>query len=127
MAVVTTIVLRPPKAVAMPVQFTPPEEVIAGPVGITMSSQTADAEIHYTVDGTAPTLESPAYRKTPVEVRPGVTLRAKAFRRGMKTSDETHAVYRLPSETQPGAAEIPADLEAAIEAPAPSAPAPAAR
>jgi preprotein translocase subunit SecG len=126
-AVVTTIVLRPPQATAMPVQFTPPEEVITGRVGITMSSQTGDAQIRYTVDGSAPTLESAAYQKTPVEVRPGVTLRAKAFKRGMRTSDETRATYRLPSETQPGAAEIPADLEAAIEPPAPSAPAPAAR
>jgi preprotein translocase subunit SecG len=127
MAVVTTIVLRPQPAIAMPVQFTPAEAAITAPVGITMFCQTPDAEIHYTLDGSEPGRESPTYKKTPVEVRSGVTLRAKAFKRGMRPSVETRVTYRLPSETQPGTAEIPADLEAAIEPPAPSAPAPAAR
>jgi preprotein translocase subunit SecG len=125
MAVVTTLVLRPQQATVMPVQFTPAEEAITGSVGITMFCQTPDAEIHYTVDGSEPTRDSAIYQKTPVEARPGMTLRARAFKRGMRASDEMHVTYHLPSATQPGAGEIPADLEAAVEPPAPAPSAPA--
>lgn len=126
MAVITTLVLRPPQPLVGPVQFVPPEEVITGPVGITMSCETPDAEIHYTTDGTEPTWQSASYQKTPVEVRPGQTLRARGFKRGHKAGLETRVTYRLPTDTQPGAVEIPAELDAAVEPPAPAAPRPVA-
>lgn len=125
MAVVTTLVLRPSKPRVMPVQFTPADTAITGPIGITMFCETPDAEIHYTTDGTEPQPQSPVYQKTAVEVRPGLTLRAIAFKRGHKPSLETRATYHLPTETQPGAVEIPAELEEAVEPPAPVAPKPA--
>jgi preprotein translocase subunit SecG len=126
LAVVTTLILRPPQAITTPVQFTPAEAVITGPVGVTMFCETGDAEIHYTTDGSDPARESAVYQKTPVEVRPGMTLRARAFKGGQRPSLETRVIYRLPSETQPGAAAIPEELDKAVELPAPVAPEPTA-
>jgi preprotein translocase subunit SecG len=127
MAGVTTLVLRPAQAQATPVQLTPADTGITGPVGITMFCETPNAEIHYTTDGNEPTRQSPLYQKTPVEVRPGLTLRARAFRGGFKTSEETRATYHLPTETGPAEPNIPAELDAAVEPPAPVAPGPRPR
>ncbi|MCJ7544650.1 MAG: preprotein translocase subunit SecG [Phycisphaerae bacterium] len=127
MAVVTTLVLRPSKPQVTVVQFTPADPAITGPVGITMFCETPDAEIHFTTDGTEPTRQSPTYQKTPVEVRPGLTLRAIAFKQGHRSSLETRATYHLPTATQPSTMEIPAELDAAVEPPAPAAPKPVTR
>ena len=110
MAVVTTLILRPAQPQTLPVQLTPAEAAITGPVSITMSCDTANAEIRYTTDGTEPNPQSSLYQKTPVQVRPGVTLWARAFRRGYKPSDETRVIYHLPTETEPAEPNLPAAL-----------------
>lgn len=127
MACIITLVLRPQQSPAAPVQLVPTGAAITGPIGITMSCETPDAEIRYTTDGTQPTRQSPVYQKIPVDVRPGMTLWAKAFKSGFKPSEETRVTYRLPSDTQPTQPAIPEELDRAVEPPpAPVAPAPMA-
>jgi preprotein translocase subunit SecG len=123
MAVITTLVLRPEPVPVAAVWFLPPETSIPGPVGITMSCETPQAEIHYTTDDSAVTRQSPLYQKTPVTVSPGVTLRARAFRPGYKDGPEVRAVYKSASETQPAdeaAAMMPATEPAPEPGPAPA-------
>ena len=47
-----------------------------------------DVDIHYTLDGSEPTMESPVYQG-PIEIRETCTLKAKAFREGMTTKTYT--------------------------------------
>jgi preprotein translocase subunit SecG len=121
MAVVTTLLLRPAPMTVAAVQFTPAETAIAGPVGITMFCETAQADIRYTTDDTPVTAQSPLYQKTPVTVSPGVTLRAKAFRRGYKDGPDIRVEYTSLSEPRPaaGAAEIKIPTTAPAPKPAP--------
>ena len=120
MAAVTTIVLRPEKASVAPVQFLPADPIIAGPVGVTMFCDTADAEIHYTLNDSPVDRQSAVYRKVPVEVRPGVVLRARAFRSGYRDGPEVRVVYRTGAETAPAAEDAAAMMPAT--APATAAP-----
>ena len=58
---------------------------IAGPTAVRMLTVHPTGEIRYTLDGTSPDRSSPRYDK-PVTVKPGQTLRAVAFREGLKPS-----------------------------------------
>ncbi|MBK7213686.1 MAG: chitobiase/beta-hexosaminidase C-terminal domain-containing protein [Bacteroidales bacterium] len=73
---------------------------------ITMSCTTADAEIFYTTDGSAPTINSNRYI-TPLEFSNSACIKAIAFKNGMQQSNTTvrnivlginiiNAVYKTP-------------------------------
>ena len=55
------------------------------PMVITLSTATPQAEIHYTLDGSEPTLESPVY-SAPFTVSSSCILQAKSFMEGMTAS-----------------------------------------
>jgi alpha-tubulin suppressor-like RCC1 family protein len=59
---------------------------------VTMISATPDAEIHYSTDGTEPTLASPVYG-SPLLIDTYTVLRARGFREGWTESDVTTATY----------------------------------
>ncbi len=85
------------------VTFSPGPGQIDGPTAVTLASETPEAEIHYTLDGSEPTRESPAY-SDPIQAQPGTTVKAIAFREGFKPSQVTAARY-LPARAegpQPG-------------------------
>ena len=96
----TTIVL-PPVPIIIP---TPPSQeplpalspAMGGtlPVTVTISCSDTQAELHYTIDGSAPTLASPLYT-TPLEFAQPTALRARAFRSGSTPSAEAVAYYGL--------------------------------
>ena len=52
-------------------------------VEVTLSTL-GDAPIHYTLDGSEPTAESPRYA-APIEIRTGCTLKAAALRDGVRS------------------------------------------
>ena len=54
-----------------------------------MSSNTENATIRYTLDGNEPSVSSAVYSE-PIEVAPGVTVKAKAF----------EDIYHIPSDTE---------------------------
>ncbi len=62
---------------------------------ITLSSSTADAKIHYTLDGTIPTTASPLYNYPP-DLSANVSLRARAFKKGSLPSLVTTHTYIVP-------------------------------
>ena len=77
-------------------------------VAVSLTSRTAGAEIRYTLDGKDPDASSPVYEK-PLTLTKSATVKARAFKQGMKTS--TVAVMRfartdeaLPENPSPNAA-----------------------
>ncbi len=58
--------------------ISPAGGVFTGSVTVSIETQTPGAEIHYTLDGTEPTLGSPVYAD-PLLIDATVTLKAKAF------------------------------------------------
>ena len=55
------------------------------PLTISMTCADPDAEIHYTTDGSEPTMQSPVYSKSFVILKT-TTIKAKAFKKGMVSS-----------------------------------------
>ncbi len=65
-----------------PVRISPDVDVFADSVGVTMTSQTPGVIIHYTLDGSDPTPDSPTYAG-PVRLTQSATVKARAFRKGV--------------------------------------------
>jgi len=65
-----------------PVEIGPARNVFVDQVEVTMSSQTADVEIRYTLDGSEPTPQSALY-EGPFMLRHNAVVKARAYRPGM--------------------------------------------
>ena len=65
---------------------------------VTMLCPTDGAVIRYTLDGTEPTAESPAY-DGPLAVTADTMVRAKAFKDGLRPSETETAVYAIRGRT----------------------------
>jgi len=74
--------------------FTPGSGSFIEPQGITLSTPTAGASIHYTTDGTVPDTADPLYAG-PVAVTNTVTLRAVALKAGSTPSPVQSASYNF--------------------------------
>jgi len=61
-----------------------------------LSSDTEGAGIHYTIDGSEPTLNSPLY-KEPINISESVHIKAKAYGENRNPSHTTHVFYTLIS------------------------------
>ena len=61
---------------------------------VVLSSATADAVIRYTLDNSKPTATSPIYR-TPIQVTQSTTIKARAFKDGLKKSPVSKGVYTI--------------------------------
>lgn len=68
----------------MPV-ITKNRERFDGPMLVTISTETPQAEIRYTVDGSTPTATSPLYKK-PFTINGSTIVKAKAFKKGATSS-----------------------------------------
>ncbi|WP_245585195.1 chitobiase/beta-hexosaminidase C-terminal domain-containing protein [Solimonas flava] len=76
--------------------FSPAAGTYTGTQTVTLSSSTAGAAIHYTTDGTAPTLDSPLY-SGPLTVSGNTTIKAIAVAGGFATSAVATAAYTIQS------------------------------
>ena len=65
---------------------------IDGPTKVRLLTVHPTGSIHYTLDGSEPSAESPSY-SIPVVVKPGQTLRAICVRKGLKSSRITTGEY----------------------------------
>ena len=59
-----------------------------------MSTETEDAEIFYTVDGTDPSADSTKYTEA-IVVSEAVTIKAIAIKEGMESSEVLEAAYTI--------------------------------
>jgi uncharacterized protein (DUF1800 family) len=81
--------------------FTPTPRMFKSPVTVTIISKTAGTTIYYTTDGSAPSrLKSPVY-KGPVPINATSTLKAIAFKTGLRASPTTSGLYRIAAPPPP--------------------------
>ena len=103
----------------MPVAATPTFSVEGGtyltPQTVSISTTTPDATIHYTTDGTDPTVSSAVY-STPIEVASSMTLKAMAVAENYNNSAIAEAIYTI-TEPQPisGIHNLPNNTYACME------------
>jgi hypothetical protein len=74
-------------------QFSPPPSPVRGVTRVTLVSATPGAWFRYTLDGTVPTRTRGYIYCGVVSVRPGMTLKAVAYRSGMADSGVSAAIY----------------------------------
>ena len=96
----------PTPVVATPT-FTPAAGEYNEPQEVVISCTTADATIHYTLDGTEPTVESAVY-ETPISIDVTTTVKAMAVKEGYDNSAVAEAVYTIILE--PAVTVSPLDL-----------------
>ena len=70
----------------------PPGAVFNGVTNAVVTDTTPGAEIHYTTDGSIPSLQSPLYTG-PITITNTVALRARAFKTGLVASDTAVAAF----------------------------------
>ena len=80
-----------PAKVATP-SIMPAGGTFTNSVKVTLNCATAKATIRYTLDGSEPTVKSPAYKKTGLTITNSATLKAKAFN-GKDTSATATAAF----------------------------------
>jgi hypothetical protein len=73
-----------------------------GSVTVTMTSATGGAAIHYTTDGSDPTVASPVY-STPLVLTSNTTVKALAFATGLSASSITLGVFTVTAQSAPPA------------------------
>jgi alpha-tubulin suppressor-like RCC1 family protein len=78
--------------------FSPGSGIYNTPQQVTISNAVAGATIHYTTDGSPPTISSPIY-SGPVSVSVTTTIRAKAWKTGWTESAESAAQLTLKVAT----------------------------
>ena len=74
---------------------TPGAGAVASGTKVSLATTTAGATIHYTIDGTAPTMSSPVYDGTEIEITAPVTIKAIAVKEGMAGSALLTAAYTI--------------------------------
>ena len=82
-----------PEQVATPT-FDPEEGTYTEAQNVTIACETEEATIHYTVDGTEPTAESPVYTEA-IAVGETTTIKAIAVKEGMTDSEIASATYTI--------------------------------
>ncbi|WMJ23960.1 chitobiase/beta-hexosaminidase C-terminal domain-containing protein [Paludicola sp. MB14-C6] len=90
-----TINTIPVNTVANP-SFNPQGGTYAGSLNVTISCDTANATIYYTINGAEPTTSSSVY-SNPITISSTTTLKAKAIKTEMNDSAITTAVYTISS------------------------------
>ena len=70
----------------------PDVDIFSGEIGIALSCDTIDAEIHYTLDGTEPKIDSPLYSDT-IFVDSTVTVSTKAYKCNLEVSEITSHTF----------------------------------
>jgi len=92
-SVFTTMVFRTPAGEVRAPIFAPEPGPIEKTAGVRMACPTPGASIYFTLDGSEPDNESTPYEGKPVQVDPGRTLKARAYRAGWKPSPVATGLY----------------------------------
>ncbi|GEM_PF-4667511 len=79
--------------------FSPAPKIYYSPVSVSMSCQTPEATIRYTLDGSEPTTSSTVYTG-PVFLSTTTTVRAKGYKTGLNPSSTAAGTYTI--QIQPG-------------------------
>jgi len=82
----------PGRAVVDPPQIAPAGGTYSKPVEVTLKVAEPGADIHYTLDGSAPTASDPKYEQ-PLKISGPTVVRARAFKEGLTRSIASQAVF----------------------------------
>ena len=82
----------PGRAVVDPPQISPAGGNYGKPVDVSLKVAEPGAEIHYTLDGSAPTATDPKYEQ-PLKISGPTVVRARAFKEGLTRSIASQAVF----------------------------------
>jgi uncharacterized protein (DUF1800 family) len=86
-------------AVAAPV-FSPKPGAYPAPIGVTLTSATAGATIYYTTNGSSPSRQSAVYH-APLQLTAKTTVKAFAYKKGLKASLVTFGAYTTSAPPPP--------------------------
>jgi uncharacterized protein (DUF1800 family) len=81
--------------------FAPPPGTHAAPLSVTLTTSTAGATIYYTTDGSSPSRQKSPVYKGPIQLTAKTTLKAFAYKKGLKASPVTSGVYNLSAPPPP--------------------------
>jgi len=87
-------------AVAAPA-FTPSPGTHTAPLSVTITSATGGATIYYTTDGSGPSRKASPVYKGPIQLTGKTTLKAYAYKKGLKASAVTTGVYTVTAPPPP--------------------------
>jgi protein translocase SecG subunit len=118
LAITANLSFRPEAGLVAKPVFSPPPGPISDRQAVTLGCAIEGATIRYTTDGTDPDENSAVYTK-PLGVRPGDTIKARAFREKWTPSVVAVGKYELASDTTTTAPSmvIPASRPATPAAP----------
>src|SRR5690606_12017184 len=97
--------------VAAPPVAEPAPGVYYDSVRVSLESETENATIRYTLDGSEPTEESERYTE-PIALGASAAVRARAFRNGYEHSDVADAAYIVSASATPTIVLQPRGVEA---------------
>jgi len=75
------------------IEFSPPSQTFEGQISVSISTDLANVELHYTVDGQPPTASSPVYTGAPIQIGATTQLRAQPFLGSQPAGRPGTAVY----------------------------------
>lgn len=104
-------------AACAPVEFLQEEGQYPVSEEIGLSTQTQDAEIRYTLDGTSPLHESALFydRNTGIVLTEDMNIRASARKAGLKSSEIVQAAYTVAKSGAVAASPVPGTVPAGTE------------
>ena len=79
-------------AMARPHGLSPAAGTYGKPIEVSLKVAEPEAEIHYTLDGSAPTASDPKYEH-PLNISGPTVVRARAFKEGLTRSIASQAVF----------------------------------
>lgn len=92
-------ITAPAKGAAAAPVFSPPPGTYKAP--ITITTATAGATIYYTTDGSSPSRKTSPVYKGPIQLAATTTLKAFAYKKGLKASAVTSGTYDLSAPPPP--------------------------
>ena len=90
----STAILKLENARVLAPRISPSNQFFSGKIIVKLKSNTKGTDIYYTLNGSEPIKSSLKYKEN-VEISQELTLRAKAFKNGYKTSNEVSSEYRF--------------------------------
>jgi len=89
------------KGAAAAPAFSPPPGTHASPLAVTLTTATSGATIYYTTDGSSPSRKTSPVYKGPIQLTATTTIKAFAYKKGLKASAVKTAVYDLSAPQPP--------------------------
>ncbi len=92
---------HPPDGTVAAPAFSPPPGTHRGSVAVALATATAGAMIYYTTDGSSPSRKTSPVYQGPIQLTATTTLKAFAYKKGLKASAVASGVYTITAAPPP--------------------------